>query len=180
MSTAVSIARRLRRWALVPALTLAFAACGDGSDSSSQRRPIGQPQGSMGSTGGMQSGSPQRDLPAEVAVPLDSGNMWYRRGNYRAAAAYFRKAAQADPSGQSAGWFGVYMAEKAMGNDAAADSALSKAGDLSGAMGMHPAPGEGDSATGGGWEHPDTTGAGSPGDGGGSVWTHPDTTGGGG
>jgi len=178
MTTTVCIARRLRRWALVPALGLAVAGCGgDGGDATSQRRPIGQPRGS---TGGMQSGSPQRDLPPEVAAPLDSGNMAYRQGEYEAAAAYFRTAAQADPSGQSAGWFGVYLAEKAMGNDAAADSALSKAGDLSGAMGMHPAPGAGDSSTGSGWEHPDTTGTGTPGDGAGSVWTHPDTTGDGG
>lgn len=165
---------RIRPWPLLIAAALVAAGCGENGNQTSRRQPIGQP-------GGMQSGGQprERDLPAEVTAPLDSGNVAYRRGDYEAAIDHFRTAANADPAGESAGWFGVYMAEKALGNDAAADSALSRAGELSGAMGMHPAPDSAD--PGSGWQHPDTTGSAGerwqhP-DTTGNVWTHPDTTG---
>lgn len=59
-------------------------------------------------------------LTAQTA--LDSGNVVYRRGDYKAASEYFRQAAMADPE-NVAGWYGVYMAESKLGNKAAADSA---------------------------------------------------------
>ncbi len=59
-------------------------------------------------------------LTAQTA--LDSGNVAYRRGDYKAANEFFRQASQADPK-NVAGWYGVYMAESKLGNQAAADSA---------------------------------------------------------
>ena len=59
-------------------------------------------------------------LTAQTA--LDSGNVVYRRGDYKAASQYYRQAAQAEPE-NVAGWYGVYMAESKLGNKAAADSA---------------------------------------------------------
>jgi hypothetical protein len=59
-------------------------------------------------------------LTAQTA--LDSGNVAFRRGDIKAASAFFRQAAQSDPK-NVAGWYGVYMAESKLGNKAAADSA---------------------------------------------------------
>lgn len=59
-------------------------------------------------------------LTAQTA--LDSGNVAYRRGDFQAANEFFRQAAKADPK-NVAGWYGVYMAESKLGNQAAADSA---------------------------------------------------------
>ncbi|HET9438856.1 MAG TPA: hypothetical protein VFO52_01720 [Longimicrobiales bacterium] len=59
-------------------------------------------------------------LTAQTA--LDSGNVVYRRGDYKAASEYYRQAARAEPE-NVAGWYGVYMAESKLGNKAAADSA---------------------------------------------------------
>ena len=59
-------------------------------------------------------------LTAQTAI--DSGNVAYRRGDYKAANAFFRQAARAEPK-NVAGWYGVYMAEAKLGNQAAADSA---------------------------------------------------------
>lgn len=59
-------------------------------------------------------------LTAQTA--LDSGNVAYRRGDYKAANEFFRQAAQTDPN-NVAGWYGVYMAESKLGNQKAADSA---------------------------------------------------------
>jgi tetratricopeptide (TPR) repeat protein len=59
-------------------------------------------------------------LTAQTA--LDSGNVAYRRGDYKAANDFYRQAAQTDPN-SVAGWYGIYMAESKLGNKAAADSA---------------------------------------------------------
>lgn len=66
-------------------------------------------------------------LPAGVPAALDSGNAAYRSGNYRAALEHFESIIEAHPDVQ-AGWFGIYMAQRALGNRAAADSAMRRAG----------------------------------------------------
>jgi Flp pilus assembly protein TadD len=135
-------------------------ACG-GDEDTSERRPIGQrPEAGMqrelppdhpeiggqapGGTrsgGGERSAAARRDLPEAVTVRLDSGNVAYRAGDYGEARRQFRAATEADSTAASA-WFGVYMAERALGNEAAADSALRRAGSLGDAPGMHPPPGD--------------------------------------
>lgn len=63
---------------------------------------------------------------AELAALVDSGNAAYRTGHYDEAARHFRRGTVEFPH-QGAPWFGLYMAEHALGNMAAADSALGRA-----------------------------------------------------
>lgn len=166
--------------ALAGALTL--AGCGDeGNRDTSRRRPIGEPpssglqrqlpeghpeiggmpsggseSGERGPGGGMQ--RTRAELAPEVILHLDSGNAAYRAGDYESARRHYRAVVRED-STAAAGWFGVYMAERALGNEPAADSALERAGSLSDAPDMHPAPAD----TGG--EDGDRGGSGRPGQG---------------
>ncbi|MFW6193114.1 MAG: tetratricopeptide repeat protein [Gemmatimonadota bacterium] len=154
---------RLRSIGAAVSALLVLAACG-GDEDTSRRQPIGgqgtsPSQGQMpdghpevpGMEGGGAPGTDERDLPPALAVRLDSGNTAYRAGEFEKARRHFRAAVQTD-STEAAGWFGVYMAERALGNEVAADSALRRAGGLGDASGMHGAPDE-DSA-GGGMPHP--------------------------
>jgi len=69
------------------------------------------------------------DWPAGVAEAVDSGNAAYRARDFSTAAGHYRRAIEAGPD-VGAAWFGLYMAERANGNDAAADSALNRAREL--------------------------------------------------
>ena len=64
--------------------------------------------------------------PPDVAAQIDSGNAAYSAGEFADALRHYRLAAEAGPA-ISATWFGVYMANHALGNLEAADSALAKA-----------------------------------------------------
>lgn len=159
------------RRAIAAAVAVAAAAtlggCGESEDTS-RRRPIGQGQGTdvrrqlpddhpeiarlpsgemrgPGTEGGGEGQRAQRDLPEKVTVFLDSGNAAYRAGDYGGARRHFRAVVRED-STVAAGWFGVYMAERALGNESAADSALWHVRDLSDAAAMHPAPTDNDDA----------------------------------
>ena len=80
----------------------------------------------------------REELPAELVAALDSGNAAYRRGDYEAALAAYEQAVAEDDD-VAAGWFGVYMAHLALGNTAAADSAMARAQALApGASLIHP------------------------------------------
>lgn len=68
----------------------------------------------------------QPGLPPEVQAQLDSGNAAYAEGRYNEALKYYQRVTELD-SALSAGWFGVYMAQSRLGNQAAADSAMAKA-----------------------------------------------------
>lgn len=69
-------------------------------------------------------------LPAEVVSRIDSGNAAYREGRYEEAASVYRRIVEADPD-VAAGWFGLYMAERALGNEDAAEEALERAESIS-------------------------------------------------
>lgn len=145
---------------LAAGATVLVWGCGE-EDDASDRRPIGQrpdagmqrelpedhPEIGGEAPRGVRPGADRgregarRDLPEAVTAPLDSGNAAYRAGDYGEARRHFRAAVDADSTAASA-WFGVYMAERALGNEAAADSALRRAGSLGDAPGMHPAPGD--------------------------------------
>ena len=105
---------------------VALAACGpadSGSDTDGGRRP-----------------QPSRDeLPPGLAALLDSGTVAYRAGDDEAARRHYRAAADQAPEVAST-WFGVYLAESALGNNAAADSALARFRELGGAADMHHTP----------------------------------------
>lgn len=67
-----------------------------------------------------------RTLPPAAVVQLDSGNAAYRLDQYETARAHYLRVTELAP-GQAPGWFGLFMAETALGNDSAATAALDQA-----------------------------------------------------
>jgi tetratricopeptide (TPR) repeat protein len=65
-------------------------------------------------------------LSPEVRTELDSANEAYRRGEYEAARERYQVVVRLDES-VAAGWFGIYMAETALGNADAAETAIRRA-----------------------------------------------------
>jgi len=61
-------------------------------------------------------------VPPAVQAQLDSGTMSFRGGDVEGARLHYRAAAELAPE-LPAAWFGVYLAETRLGNQAAADSA---------------------------------------------------------
>ena len=96
----------------------------DSVRTSRRRAPPGGMEGGMGSAGGASRSS---NLPPAIQSALDSGNAAYRSGDYRAALEQFESLASEHPDVRAA-WFGVFMAHRALGNTAAADSAMQRAG----------------------------------------------------
>lgn len=68
----------------------------------------------------------REDMPAEVVAQLDSGSTAFRHDDYEAALVHYTRATEMAPE-VGAGWFGVYMAEDALGNAEAAHEALERA-----------------------------------------------------
>jgi hypothetical protein len=78
--------------------------------------------------------------PVELgaAAQLDSGNAAFRAKDFAGALAHYRRSAERQSS-LAAAWFGIYMAEGALGHTAAADSALQRVRALDpAAAGAHP------------------------------------------
>lgn len=67
-----------------------------------------------------------RDLPTAAMAQLDSGNVAFRAGDYESALGHYRTVTEIVPD-DATGWFGIYMAQQALGNIAAADSAIAEA-----------------------------------------------------
>lgn len=87
-----------------------------------------------------QGASTRAQLPAEVVEALDSGNAAYRERRFEDALEHYRTATDAAPD-EPAGWFGIYMAQSALGDSAAADSALARTRDIApGATILHGSP----------------------------------------
>lgn len=81
------------------------------------------------------------DLEPAVVEALDSGNAAYRNRDYRRALEHYNAAVEMNDE-LAAGWFGVYMAELALGNADAAEAAMEQARiHAPGATLMHPDPG---------------------------------------
>lgn len=82
----------------------------------------------------------RKDWPPELKAQIDSGNAAYSAKDYQGALDHYRSALQAQGD-LTAAWFGIYMAQQALGNAAAADSAMAKVRELApGATLVHPAP----------------------------------------
>ena len=64
--------------------------------------------------------------PPEVVAQVDSGNAAFRDQDVEAALAHYTNATEGMPD-NAAAWFGVHMAQLALGNQASADSALAMA-----------------------------------------------------
>lgn len=67
-----------------------------------------------------------RELPAQVRAQIDSGNAAIRAKRFTEARRHFNQATQADAKSKAA-WFGLYLAERALGNIDAANAALARA-----------------------------------------------------
>lgn len=82
----------------------------------------------------------REELPEELIAHLDSGGAAFRRDDYQTALDHYRSATEIGPD-VAAAWFGVYMAQQALGNAAAADSALARVQSIApGASLVHPRP----------------------------------------
>ncbi len=68
-------------------------------------------------------------LSDATVAQLDSGNSAYSDHSYEAALRHYVRVTEMAPD-QPTGWFGIYMAQHALGNIPAADSALERAQDL--------------------------------------------------
>lgn len=124
---------------LLSALPL-LAGCG-GDDNGDSRFSIGgrglnqavdsvrteRQRTSTSGPGGRAEADTRPDLPTAIRAALDSGNAAYRAGDYRAALEHFESITAEHPD-VGAAWFGVFMAHRGLGNSAAADSAMRRAG----------------------------------------------------
>jgi len=77
-------------------------------------------------------------MQPEVVAQLDSGSQAFRNDDYEAALVHYTSVTELDPT-IGAGWFGVYMAHRELGDLEAAEAALERARSLvPGATLMHP------------------------------------------
>jgi tetratricopeptide (TPR) repeat protein len=77
-------------------------------------------------------------LDPAVTAELDSGNAAYRERDYQRALEHYQAAVQMNEE-LAAGWFGIYMAQLALGNAEAAEAAMEQARIRApGATMMHP------------------------------------------
>jgi tetratricopeptide (TPR) repeat protein len=116
---------------MLPLVLLATgpSACGQGERAESAAVPA---QGQKAET-------PKVELGA--ASQLDSGNAAYRRKDYGTALGHYTSAARRQPD-LAAAWFGIYMANRELGDSAAADSAMRRVQALApGTMAGHPEAG---------------------------------------
>lgn len=68
----------------------------------------------------------RQQLDPAVAAALDSGNVAYRARDYRRALEYYQKVVEMNEE-LAAGWFGIYIAQLALGNPDAAEAAMAQA-----------------------------------------------------
>lgn len=99
--------------AILLATALAAVACGQPQDQKTETLdPVAARQ-------------KREDLPADLRAQLDSGSAAFRAQELEEALAHYTAATNIDDQ-VAAGWFGVYMAQKALGNSAEALAALEK------------------------------------------------------
>jgi tetratricopeptide (TPR) repeat protein len=68
----------------------------------------------------------RQQLDPVVTAALDSGNIAYRERDYQRALDHYHQAVAVDNEA-AAGWFGIYMAQLALGNPDAAEAAMEQA-----------------------------------------------------
>lgn len=80
----------------------------------------------------------RQGMAPEVVAQLDSGSAAFRADDFEAALAHYARVTELDPE-NGPGWFGVYMAEEALGNVDRAQEALERARNVvPGATLLHP------------------------------------------
>jgi len=96
------------------AFLLTLIAIGCGGDGAQDRVPLNTPQADQGDPG---------ELPSELQERLNAANAAYRDGEYDRALEYFRQVTHQAPA-LAVGWYGIGLAQAALGNSEAADSAM--------------------------------------------------------
>lgn len=82
----------------------------------------------------------RENFPPGVAERLDSANAAFRADRHQDALDHYTAVTELAPD-VAAGWFGVYMAQHALGNETAAREALERAQtSVPGATLLHPTP----------------------------------------
>ena len=109
---------------IVPVLLTSALAC----------RPDDQRTDTLNPHEGMQA---RAEMAPEVVAQLDSGTAAFRADDHEAALRHYTRATELDPE-NGPGWFGVYMAERALGRPETAEAALERArGVVPGATLLH-------------------------------------------
>ncbi len=104
------------KWMIAVAL-VAVAGCGEEPGERVELGEQAQPQQQQGG---------RDSWPAELTAAVDSGNAAYAAGRYEEAAEIYRGLAEEYPDIGTV-YFGLYMAENALGNEEAAQAALAEA-----------------------------------------------------
>ena len=114
-----------RQCALIGALLLgAAASC----------QPADQRTDEFDSSGGAQA---RENMPPVALAQLDSGTLAFRAEDYEIALVHYTRFTEVAPD-FGAGWFGVYMTQRELGNEEAAAVALDRArGAVPGATLLH-------------------------------------------
>ena len=114
------------KWTFVVALA-GLLACG-GDTEEAQRVPLGEQEATSTS---------RADWPEGLAEQVDEANAAYANEEYEAAAETYRGLTDQHPEIGTL-WFGLYLAETALGNEEAAAAALEKVEELvPGLLQMH-------------------------------------------
>jgi len=103
---------RLALWAAI-----ALAGCGPAGDQGDQRTDSLDPRAGR---------ELRQAMPPEAVARLDSGNAAFRTDDFETARAHYRGVVELVPDAP-AGWFGLYLAERALGNADEAQRALDRA-----------------------------------------------------
>ncbi len=84
----------------------------------------------------------RENLPPALVAQLDSGSAAFREGNNQEALRHYKAATEID-DGVAAAWFGVYMAERALGDEEEAQKAMDRVQKIQpGASLVHPTQGD--------------------------------------
>jgi Flp pilus assembly protein TadD len=101
-------------------LVLALALATSGCTPDDQRTDTLDPHAGIGA---------RAEMAQEVVAQLDSGSAAFRGDDFEAALAHYTRVTELDPE-NGPGWFGVYMAEDALGRADRAAVALERAQEI--------------------------------------------------
>jgi tetratricopeptide (TPR) repeat protein len=119
-----------KRWIVLVLALTAVTACQSRDD---QRTDTINPE---------QARQQRENMPPALVAQLDSGSTSFRDKSYQEALRHYQAATQID-DGVAAAWFGVYMAERALGNEPEALKAMERVEKIApGATLVHPTSGD--------------------------------------
>lgn len=115
-----------KRWTVLVLALTAVAACRSRND---QRTDTIKPE---------QAEQRRENMPPALVAQLDSGNTSFQQKDYGEALRHYQAATKID-DGVASAWFGVYMAEHALGNEQEAQKAMARVQQIApGASLVHP------------------------------------------